>query len=348
MRLVESTGLDAEELVRQGLAETFSSNILVGTLAEGAMPSPQRRAWRSLMGIGEGHGYLEREDEETRETFRAIASFLHDIHVWVQITPLDDVILMNPPVTLRSGTTTPSNPLEDHIYTYRWLWHRTTDADLTSWETECLHLEWRKVNEKLPEGVPVECVDGLTINGQKLDSEISKRAVKKDPALEEAATLQRMSTAALRHLFQGKHESATALLKYYVSLHPANGDALNNLGFCQIPGDPAEALRLLELARRHGIYDIPTNTYNRVFCFALMNQLPSALDAAEYWWNHERSMVNLGAHLWSDFDNPSIVSVSSASAALTALAEEIANRLGKSQRAETWRSRSKELSSFDG
>lgn len=343
MRLVESSGLDAEELVRQGLIETFSANILVGTLAEDAMPAPQRGAWRALMGITEDTELATTNKEQSDEILRAVASSLHDIHSWAQIAPIDDVILMNPPDALHAETSILGDQQDDHAHTYRWLWHRTTGAELTSWETECLHLEWRNINERLPEGVPADCVTDVNLNERELNSEISRRAVRQDPAQEEAATLHRMSSAALRYLSQGKHESATAILKYYVSLHPADADALNNLGFCLIPGDAEEALRLLELARRHGFYDIPTNTYNRVFCLTLMNQLPSALDAAEYWWNHERSMVNLGAHLWSDFENPSLVNVSSASEALVSMAEDIAKRLGKLQRVEVWQSRRLEL-----
>lgn len=344
MRLVESSGLDAEELVRQGLIETFSANVLVGTLTEDAMPAAQRGAWRALMGIGEDTDLDTTNEQQSDEILRAVTSSLHGIHKWTQVAPIDDVILMNPPDILHADTSILGDQQNDHAYTYRWLWHRTTGAELTSWETECLHLEWRNINERPPQGVPADCVTDVNIDQRELNSEISRRAVRQDPAQEEAATLQRMSSAALRYLSQGKHESATALLKYYVSLHPADADALNNLGFCLIPGDTEEALRLLELARRHGFHDIPTNTYNRVFCLTLMNQLPSALDEAEYWWNHERSTFSLGAHLWSDFENPSLVDVSSAAEALVDIAEDIAKRLGKVQRAEVWQSRRVELS----
>jgi hypothetical protein len=131
-----------------------------------------------------------------------------------------------------------------------WLWERFTVTAVDSWNTSSLLLEWSsnpvEGNELCPPRamaermVPREQVGVLAL-------ERASESRSREP-LRRGLAANFFTEDAMERLLRGDWKTASKIFGGLVDLRPADGEAWNNLGFCQLAGDPGEALETLQRA----------------------------------------------------------------------------------------------------
>jgi len=86
--------------------------------------------------------------------------------------------------------------------------------------------------------------------------------------------------AAIDHLSDGRIQEAADIFAGLVELRPADGDALNNLGFCLLPLDPSGGLEELERASLYPQGNVVLNLANRALALHLVGRDQDALQLA--------------------------------------------------------------------
>jgi lipoprotein NlpI len=90
-----------------------------------------------------------------------------------------------------------------------------------------------------------------------------------------------LTTSALNHLRHGRWQAAADIFAGLVALRPTDGDAWNNLGFCQLPGDIEQGLRSLQQASLYKRQHAFLNTVNRTLALHLLGRDSDALRISE-------------------------------------------------------------------
>ena len=271
------------------------------------------------------------------------------IDAWVRSAPLDDVIGFVPPEAdeLATYRLEVSDVPDSAIEGYSWIRQRLTQSDLEQWGFSSLvqefrwqqgHMSGMFSDGMLQAGGP--SIEGLTF-------EIARRVATPSNGDESTTDplIWQMQDQAKSLLRQGRYAEASALFEFYFRTHPDSAIAQNNLGFCLIPVDPANALHHLAAAERSGFPHHVINIYNQCCCLMMLSREGEALDRAERYWQRERADIALGGYLWQREDEVwKMYSEADPDFALARLAEGIAQTLGRNDRAERWKARAAEIS----
>jgi hypothetical protein len=176
-----------------------------------------------------------------------------------------------------------------------------------------------------------------------LNEEIAYRAVCGEPAMsnEAEALFWALQDTAVDFLGKHRYEEAAALFEFHWRQYPEDTRAINNLGFCKVPSDPAEALILLQRADAAGFEHKLINVYNQCCCFVALNRSGEALDRAEAYWQRERDPDGIqSGYIWKEGKKGwSLSSHNGIEVALAELAAQIAADIGRTERATRWSER---------
>jgi len=180
-----------------------------------------------------------------------------------------------------------------------WLWERLTVTQLERWSTSTLLLEWRMQRGELVGGcsprllaervAPAETVADLALERVSRTTGRHRAPRDLDPVY--------FTRKAAEELRAGRWENAASIFRGLVDILPANGDAWNNLGFCQLAGDPVVALVSLERASFYERHQPIVNVANRCLAFHLMGRNAEAMALAESSM-HLADQAAIPAFLW--------------------------------------------------
>ena len=191
-----------------------------------------------------------------------------------------------------------------------WIWERLTRTHLDEWSTSSLLIEW-KVSQGANHGT--ECPPQVLAERRVQSADVSDLALGRISsasgrrAKPEGLNAESLTRSAVMHLRQGRWQAAADVFEGLVALRPADGDAWNNLGFCQLPGDRSLALRSLQQASMYERRDPLINTLNRALALHLLGRDLDSLrisDTALAATNDEHVPAILWHHDGSD---PSLV-----------------------------------------
>ena len=216
----------------------------------------------------------------------------------------------------------PAHPYLDEVGL--WIWERFTLTDLADWSTSSLLREWNGPSE-------ASRVEQRFWQERVFDqAEVAKRALgrlansePRRPAPKLAAA--DFATVAARHLSAGEVHEAVHIYEGLVKLRPTDGDLLNNLGFCQLPLDPVEALISLQRASLFPLQAPIINAANRVLALMLVGRAEDALRLARESERIARTGQDEGTcFCWSIEDSPERLQLQSRSTPHEYLVEQIA------------------------
>jgi tetratricopeptide (TPR) repeat protein len=182
-----------------------------------------------------------------------------------------------PPVALLSNIPPPPIPLSDDG---QWIWDRFTCHRLDDWQPMSLIAEWKFIRNGSHGQLDPRMMNALVFDpsaigevalghfaGVELPNSPLARDLSADQFVHQASTL----------LKAGEYERAAEIFSALTVVHPADGDALNNLGFCLLPTDPQGAARVLERASSFPCTRPAMNLANRAFASHLLGDDEAAL-----------------------------------------------------------------------
>lgn len=212
--------------------------------------------------------------------------FLRRVEEWLSRLIEDDLAgllrAIPPPASVLLALPVHAAPVRDEIGL--WTWDRFTRSRLEEWALSSLLLEWRYAQGETPAGAcpprvlaerPIEAehVANLALNRQ------SRRRGRRAPA--RGLTAAALTHSAVSHLHAGRWQSAADVFAGLVALRPADGEAWNNLGFCQLPLDLTAALRSLQQASLFERENPLVNAANRTLALHLVGRDEDALRVAD-------------------------------------------------------------------
>lgn len=162
-----------------------------------------------------------------------------------------------------------------------WLWDRFTGTLLDNWHTSSLVLEWAWSHERFdtscdPRVLAVRRVDVNEVAGAALErlAELAQIRVDRPPDLAAA----QFTEQAAQYLRAGETDAAVDVFTALAYANPADGEALNNLGFCMIPQGAVRALGPLDRAASYPMKSRTVNTVNRALVRHLLQRDEEALE----------------------------------------------------------------------
>jgi hypothetical protein len=163
-----------------------------------------------------------------------------------------------------------------------WIWDRLAVTDLGEWLDSSLHLEWRhRSGDELPVPPNVwreRVTDPGMVAGLVMDR-LGNRAVRRERkgGLDPNEFVEK----AVELLKENRVQEAANIFEGLLELRPADGTALNNLGFCLLPIDPVRGLELLQRASLFRPSSPLINSANRVMALSVVGRTDSARALAQ-------------------------------------------------------------------
>ncbi|MCZ2811009.1 hypothetical protein O2W15_06135 [Modestobacter sp. VKM Ac-2979] len=163
-----------------------------------------------------------------------------------------------------------------------WVWDRFTQTHLQQWSTSSLLLEWRSMRGEQFSNVPGRVVAERRVPTEGITELALERLAQRRGQAAPARGLDAATFAkvAADHLTRGDWEKAADVFAGLVDLRPADGDALNNLGFCLLASDPHAALEQLQRASLYERTNPLVNVANRMLALHLLSRDGDALRLA--------------------------------------------------------------------
>ncbi|MGW6130378.1 hypothetical protein ACWFNE_10165 [Cellulomonas sp. NPDC055163] len=180
-----------------------------------------------------------------------------------------------------------------------WIWDRLTVTRIESWATSSLLLEWRMHRGKPAPGCPARILAERDTPADQVANLALERMSRASGRTHAARDLDpvHFTRRAAHELRSGRWQEAAAIFSALVELRPADGEAWNNLGFCQLAGDPATALTSLEKASFYERDQPIVNVANRCLALHLMGDNAAAKALAES-SQHLRLIPARPAFMW--------------------------------------------------
>ncbi|KGM00730.1 hypothetical protein Q760_06345 [Cellulomonas cellasea DSM 20118] len=303
--MFEGMGVDGQALIRYGLAEQFAGPVL-GTVAVALMleargnASPARLAlevdgWRAALGVTErsrpavaerGSGFDSRQYPHVAASLRAAPTMLHS---WIATAPFEELVSLVPPRPEEMAAVVGQAEQASALFaTYQWLVQRNTEKDLSGWSTEALHKEYQYVAHGEAAAMPAALLDARLHEVDTIAREVADRAVRHTARPGDDEDWYRLLTGvhrqARRYLGDGRHAEAAALFEFLLTRRPTDARALNNLGFCLLPVDPARADRYFLQADEQSFSVRSLLLYNRMCCGDGSADMAHLLFATERHW----------------------------------------------------------------
>jgi hypothetical protein len=163
-----------------------------------------------------------------------------------------------------------------------WVWERLTQTHVEQWATSSLLREWRLGRGELPLNCPPRILAERTVEIDYVSQLTLERLASQrpQPAPKRGLEAINFTKAAAQHLLRGEWREAANVFAGLVDLRPADGDAINNLGFCLLPIDRAAALDYFEKATFYRREDPTVNVANRMLALHLHGRDEEALEVA--------------------------------------------------------------------
>jgi hypothetical protein len=160
-----------------------------------------------------------------------------------------------------------------------WIWERLTQTHVDQWSTSSLLLEWRYMRGEPVPNCPPRVIAERELEIDFITELTLERLANRRPQSSPRQGLEAISFAkvAAQHLRKGEWQQAANVFAGLVDLRPADGDALNNLGFCMLPFDPPGGLEYLEKATLYAREDPAVNVANRMLALHLQGRDDEAL-----------------------------------------------------------------------
>lgn len=164
-----------------------------------------------------------------------------------------------------------------------WIWERLSVTRFEEWSDSSLLLEWRYLRGEYrgtcPDRVFAERVISHEMLATRALDQLSRERGRRlashdlDPS--------HFVRQAAQHLEMGRWEEAASIFRGLSEIRPADGDAWNNLGFCELHGDPARAFVTLEHASLFELDHPLLNVANRCLALHLLGRDDEAVALAE-------------------------------------------------------------------
>lgn len=274
-------GVDPKSLLQYGFGKllllAIDTSMAVNDLEGGepeADPSGHFTKWQGLRrAILEPHGRLKNE-------LKLSKAFQERLRSWIANGEIADILCWTPPAVLPDHVL-PERQLTDspESQEFKWFVERFTKTYLTAWTDESLALEYRYVMEGWqPACLPTELFLERNISAARVCQEISSRAVhgKKTNKDGQIVLVER----ALEAIGGQRRDVAAAIFTAARAIDPTDDELANNLGFCLIPDNPEEALRILAEARTLGRTSL-INFANTAAAYFVMGDLQKALEVCD-------------------------------------------------------------------
>lgn len=161
----------------------------------------------------------------------------------------------------------------------QWLWDRFTITALEDWKTTSLVAEWDYSGGKQPDSCPRRVLAVRELDATKVTETVLERLSNR-PGLEARRDLstEQFVNRAAQLLQTGDPAAAAEIFTALVYVNPADGDALNNLGFCLIPTSAVQAIGPLDRAARFPLKNKTLNAANRAFVRHLLGKNQESLE----------------------------------------------------------------------
>ena len=310
----------------QSQAESGWSELLKAAIdADGGRDKARRLAMESLAGEADGsrlggaqrfsaefaqldtaHG-MEKSDwvlADVRMLYAMSSRFSNRVREWLTRLLNEDLRsllrMQPPPIPLFLALPTEPMPIDEIGL---WIWDRFTQTRYGDWSTSSLMQEWRSARTgevPLPQ---------LVWSERRTDPEaiasiwLSKSSEPRKTSLpERGLSADEFVHAAINHLDEGRIQEAADIFAGLVELRPADGDALNNLGFCLLPLDPSSGLEELERASLYPQGNVALNLANRALALHLVGRDEDALQLGREALGSEHRGVGLAVMWKHDHD----------------------------------------------
>ncbi|ASR56474.1 hypothetical protein CBP52_16770 [Cellulomonas sp. PSBB021] len=180
-----------------------------------------------------------------------------------------------------------------------WIWERLAVTDFAEWSDSSLLLEWRYLRGEYagscPDRVFAERVTAREVIAERALERMSRsRGQHIEPQDLHPMHFVRQ---AVEHLKGGRCEDAASIFRGLVEIRPADGDAWNNLGFCELYSRPASGFAALEQASLYELEQPLINVANRCLALHLLGRDEEAVALAEA-SAYLRSGSPASAYLW--------------------------------------------------
>jgi len=219
---------------------------------------------------------------DVRMLYAMSSRFSHRVREWLTRLLNEDLRsllrMQPPPIPLFLALPTEPVPIDE---VGMWIWDRFTQTRYGEWSTSSLMQEWRSARTgefPLPQLVWSERRTDPEAIGSVWFSKSSEPHVISLP--ERGLSADQFVEAAIDHLSDGRIQEAADIFAGLVELRPADGDALNNLGFCLLPLDPSGGLEELERASLYPQGNVVLNLANRALALHLVGRDQDALQLA--------------------------------------------------------------------
>lgn len=202
-----------------------------------------------------------------------------------------------PPSPVFLALSGPNRTPDEHA---RWIWDRYTTTRLDDWAKSSLLLEWRSHHDGSAPLSPRVWGERITEKDPvaSLALEKSSQLARRPRRPERGLRPQEFVDTAVRHLKEGRVEDAANIFAGLAELRPADGDVLNNLGFCLMATEPEHALIVLQEASLYPRSQELVSSSNRALTLHLVGRDADAIAVAEealdqdhhegscYMWRH--------------------------------------------------------------
>jgi len=311
-------GIDCASLVRYGMSHEVAGPLL-GAIFVSLIPADARtgsspaldpecldvHGWRTILDLQPW------PDNGSKPTITEVISFAETVIVpivpqvmnWISLASLDDLAMLTPPTDSSVLLTEPDPFVDELRQQYEWAVDHFSATFYHDWRTSSLHLAYRWLSLSEAPPCPPELMPDRRIDKDQLNAEIARRATSLHPeetrSLRSAAFLEPEMARYGKHLLERKrYREAAAVFEFGTLQMPGDGKFRNNLGFCLIPEDPAEALRHLELAASLNYTSLEVNVYNQMCCYLALHKSRAALNLSNSSWMNIRERPAEAAVLW--------------------------------------------------
>ncbi len=264
-RELTQRGLDVPATLRVG-ASPKVADVIAEMVADQPSSDPWRRLWTTCLA-------RDMKPEACRDWFAA------HVTEWLARlveSDLEGFLAWHAPEEALFSNLPPTLPEPEAL----WLWERFTVTHLSDWTTSSLVKEWAysrgSITTRCGDRVlAARAISPIEVATVALDR-LSKATPQTFAQRRDLGTDQFVNQAA--HLLQqGNAAGAADIFTALAFMNPADGEALNNLGFCLIPHNAAQAIGPLGRASRLPLNQPALNAANRAFVLHLLGRDGEAL-----------------------------------------------------------------------
>lgn len=280
-RELERRGLDVVTILRVGISPTVA-DVITQMAPDLPASDPWRQLWDSQLA-------QKKRPDDYRKWYATHAT------EWLARlveTDLQGFLAWNAPAEALFSSVPPTLPEPEAL----WLWERFTVTHVSDWTTSSLVMEWGFSRGRITTQCGDRVLAARTIDPTEVATVALDRLAESTPQTfpqSRDLSSEQFVHKAVRHLQEGRPEEAADIFTALAFMNPADGEALNNLGFCLIPQGAAQAIGPLDRASRLPLRQPALNTANRAFVRHLLGRDAEALallegleapDAAAFAW----------------------------------------------------------------